>query len=203
MNRNDGIHWTRKVSQAKIRQLYRTDALGIVDEELVDEVGSALYARCRSILLVSSAQAECPRCGHVIKVGWGRSNEDVIACPGDGCSWETTVSRWHTSWRHRDLIGTRAASAFRAFVEQYSPALGSREKILLIDQLIHAFHQGIVAGLPHRSAANNLIEGSHTQVLALLDQLAYGDASTPGLREAAGDWQERKREVEHVRRTVA
>ena len=201
MSAYERVCWARKVSQADIWRLYHTDALGIVDEALIDRVGSAFLARCQSILLVSSAGVECPRCGAVIQVGWRRSPEDVIACPVNGCGWETTFAQWHSSWRHQDLIGTRAATAFQAFAEQYSHTLAPRVKMLLIDQLIHAFHQGIVGELAHRSAANNLIEGSHRQVLALLEQLAYGDGSTPGLKETAAGWQARAKEVERVRRS--
>jgi hypothetical protein len=202
MDTNERIHWARKVSQAKIRRLYQTDALGIVDEELIDDVGSALYARCQSILLVSSAQVECPRCGCVFQVEVGRPEEDVLACPADGCFWQTTYRQWHNSWRHQDLIGTRAASAFQVYVKRYQHAKGPREKMFLIDQLIHAFHQGIIAGMPHRSAANNLIEGSHRQVVAFLDQLTFGDGSTPGLKERQAEWREKAKAAERVRRSV-
>ena len=43
--------------------------------------------------------------------------------------------------------------------------------MVCIDQLIHAFHIGLKTGQPGRSFANNLIEGSHVQVIALLDRL--------------------------------
>jgi hypothetical protein len=197
---SERIRWARKVSQARIRQLYEADAAGIIDQELIDEVGTALYARCESILLVSRAQVRCPRCRHVFQVGPGRPGDEVISCPGEGCYWQTTHRQWHNSWRHRDLIGTRAASAFRDYVERYRQAKGPREKMLLIDGLIHAFHQGIVEDMPHRSAANNLIEGSHSQVVAFLDQLTYGQGSTPGLQERRAEWQEKVRQVEQVRR---
>jgi hypothetical protein len=39
-------------------------------------------------------------------------------------------------------------------------------------------------------AACNLIEGKYSQVLALLEELAYGDASAPGLRETKETWRE-------------
>jgi hypothetical protein len=110
MDDADRIRWAPKVRQPKICQLYQRDAAGIVDEELIDDVGMALYERCRSILLVSNAQVECPRCGRVFHVGWGHASDDVITCPGVGCSWRTTSDQYHSSWRHRDLIGTRAAA---------------------------------------------------------------------------------------------
>jgi hypothetical protein len=47
------IQWANRVSQIKIWQLYQSDARGILDEELIDEVGIALYARAQSILLLT------------------------------------------------------------------------------------------------------------------------------------------------------
>ena len=71
----------------------------------------------------------------------------------------------------------------------------------VIDQLIHAFHQGIKAGMPHRPAANNLIEGSYEQVVAFLDRLAYGEGSTPGIEETQAEWRDKMKAVEQVRRS--
>jgi hypothetical protein len=197
---DEKTRWARKVSQTKIRRLYLTDARGIVDEELIDEVGTALYARCQSVMVVSRAQALCPRCGHIFPVGKGRSGQEEIKCPAEGCSWQTTYEQWHHSWRHQDLIGTNAAAAFETYLDKYSQAQSPREKLLLIDQLLHTFHQGLIANLPHRSAANNLIEGNHQQVIAFLDELTYGDESTPSLKEQQAIWREQMKQVERIRR---
>ena len=42
------IRWEPRVPKRKIRLLYETDAKGIYDEELIDDVGFALLARCQS-----------------------------------------------------------------------------------------------------------------------------------------------------------
>jgi hypothetical protein len=55
---DERMRWARKVSQAKIRQLYQADAMGIVDEELIDKVGTALYACCQSILLIEGNHSQ-------------------------------------------------------------------------------------------------------------------------------------------------
>jgi hypothetical protein len=189
MSSAEKIFWAPKVPQPKIWQLYRNDARGIVDQELIDDVGGRLYARCWSVLLVSSGQVECPRCGARFAVGWGAKPEDSATdCPTQGCGWATTGRAYHDGWRHRDLIGTNALPAFQSFVERYPAATSAREKMLLIDQLIHAFHWSIKSDAPHRSAANNLIEGNHAQVVALLDTLTYGDESASGTRERHADW---------------
>ncbi len=55
-------------------------------------------------------------------------------------------------------------------------------------RMIHAFHIGLKGGAPHRSAANNLIEGSHAQVVAMLDRLTYDEDGDPTRREAKDVW---------------
>jgi hypothetical protein len=44
--------------------------------------------------------------------------------------------------------------------------------MVCIDQLIHSFHISLRTGKLNRSFANNLIEGSHDQVVEFLDQLS-------------------------------
>ena len=51
----NAIQWSPRVGPQKILRLYQTDAQGIVDEDLIDEVGHGLLARCESIRIVSDA----------------------------------------------------------------------------------------------------------------------------------------------------
>jgi hypothetical protein len=44
--------------------------------------------------------------------------------------------------------------------------------MVCIDQLIHSFHLSLRTGKASRSFANNLIEGSHEQVVEFLDRLS-------------------------------
>jgi hypothetical protein len=44
--------------------------------------------------------------------------------------------------------------------------------MVCIDQLIHSFHISLQTGKFNRSLANNLIEGSHDQVVEFLDKLS-------------------------------
>lgn len=183
MDRLNRRLWAPKVRPEKIWQLYQNDARGLVDPALVDDVGMALYLRCESVLLVSSGMVKCPECRTTFATHWHASHpEAAIVCPT--CSWATTSGQYHASWRHQDLIGVNAAAAFQTFVETYSSASTPRERMLQIDQLIHAFHFGLKGGAPHRSAANNLIEGSHSQVLGLLDRLS---GNPPTASEASSD----------------
>jgi hypothetical protein len=172
------IRWAPKVTRARIWQLYTSDARGTVDESLVENVGFSLWLRCKSIMQVSQHQVECPRCQAVFDMGdWGGTETEAVRCPTPGCGWQVTRQEYHLSWRHRDLIGSNALPEFQAYVDAYPRARSAQERMVCIDRLVHAFHWDLKQNLPNRSVANNLIEGSHAQVLALLDRLNEGDVS--------------------------
>ena len=170
------LHWESKVPSHHIRRLYETDALGIQDEELVDEVGWALYARCVSILEVTDAvrgRAKCHGCGHTIPHRSGR--DEVLSC--ERCGWQAAWTAYRRSYKGKQLFGGAAVAAFAGFVARYPGARIYPEKMLLIDRLIHVFHWNLI----HRSdrpqatrpAAANLIEFKRLRdTLAFLDDLA-------------------------------
>jgi len=173
------ISWSPKIRQAKIRQLYQNDALGAVDEVLVEDVGLSLLQRCHSIRLVTRREVECPRCGTVFSLcepdNW-KMLPGVQLCLTPGCGWETTAEQWHDSWKHKDLLGSAAVPIFETYLRDYPKARRTKEKMVCIDQLIHSFHISLQNSKLNRSFANNLIEGSHDQVIELLDRLS----ATPG-----------------------
>ena len=167
------IHWAPKIRPEKIRDLYTSDAVGIAEEELAEDVGARLEQRCRSIRIVTNRTVECPRCGAIFSMcepgGW-KTLPGRLTCPA-GCSWETSAEEWHASWQHRDLLGTAAAEIVESYLERYPRARTYQERMVCIDELIHAFHVSLQSGKLNRSVANNLIEGSHDQVVELLDGL--------------------------------
>jgi hypothetical protein len=168
------ISWSPKIRQSKIWQLYQNDASGAVDEVLVEDVGLSLLQRCRSIWLVTNRNVECPRCEAVFPMceadSW-KHLTGVQRCPTSGCGWETTAEEWHESWKHRELLGTAAMDAVETYLHDYPLARITEERMVCIDQLIHSFHISLRTGKASRSFANNLIEGSHDQVVELLDRL--------------------------------
>lgn len=116
------IRWAPKVRQAKIRQLYENDAARMVDDELLEEVGYALLARCQSIWLVTRREVACPRCGTVFALGEGQGwtmLPGVRTCPKAGCGWQTTAEDWHQTWAKRDLLGMAARDALAIFLKGF------------------------------------------------------------------------------------
>jgi hypothetical protein len=166
------ITWAPKVKQSKLLRLYQTDAQGLVDEDQINEVGTALYWRCESIIMVTEAnRVNCPHC------------DDVIRCPGErwsracpvvctACGWKATYGQWRDSWRHRDLHGGNAMYAYKRFVENYPEAKSAQERMLHIDQLINAYHWSMRRHRYHGPAANQLIQGKPADVIAFLDHLS-------------------------------
>jgi len=187
------IKWAPKVPQRKIRRLYELEAKGIIDEELIDEVVYALYARCESILAVTQAskgRVKCPVCGNIIlrKVLGKGSRDEILEC--DRCSWQITWGDYHKTYNKKQLHGGNAVEIFRNFVERLPRAERPREKMLLIDGLLHEFHtfQKENSIQYTRPVAANLIEGTMTEVIRFLDELTYGTKSPAERRKIKETW---------------
>jgi ribosomal protein S27AE len=187
------VRWAPRVNPNKIRRLYETDARGIVDDELIEEVGFAFYSRCRSILTATEAHAgrvECPRCGSIV-LHHGDRNA-LIRC--DQCSWQVRWGDYFKTYQDKHLHGGGAVWAFRSYIEEFTKARSSRERMLAIDRLIHVFHCELVQD-PVRSVGVNLIYGKNTrEVTEFLDRLTYGEATSPELKETKVAW-DRKLEL--------
>jgi hypothetical protein len=188
MSGADEIKWARRVQPDKIRRLYALDAKGIVDEELIDEIGYAMYARCLSIRDATRAffgRANCPRCRAEVK--HDGQKDDVLVC---ACGWSTTWGEFHRTYKRKQLFGGNAYPVFAAFINRWPLARTARDKMLEIDGLIHSVHDD-AQGRWARPAACNLIEGRMTELIPFLDELAYGPQSTPGVDEHRRAWDER------------
>ena len=186
---NEKPHWARKVSQAKIRLLYERDAQGIIDLFLIDEVGWALWERCDSILTVTAAHhghVLCPICGTVIERQNPWSADETVACAK--CGWHILWATYHQSYRSKQLFGANAVGIFETYYKAFPRAQTAQEKMLLIDQLIHAFHIGLKE--IGRPVAANLIEGSLKDVIRFLDKLTSGDASAAGIGDSRTVWKQ-------------
>ncbi len=179
--------WAHRVRQSLIRRLYETDALGIYDDELLDEVGWRLVARCESFITAVEAargRVKCPTCGQTVL--HHASADEILHCAG--CGWEMAWREYFKSFQHKQLSGAEPVLAlFGEFVEQFPAARTPQEKMLWIDRLIHGFHYNLQFG-PTRAVGVNLIEGSYHEVVDFLDRLTYGAGSTPGTRTARAEW---------------
>ena len=181
--------WAPRVTQREIRCLYETDAKGIYDEDLINEVGYGLLARCQSFIHANEAtagRARCPRCSAIVTHTSRR--EEILRCD---CGWELTWGEYFKTIQHKQLSGAEPVlQQFRTFVGTFPAARTLQEKTLAIDRLLHGFHWYLKFG-PTRPVAINLIEGRLGEVVAFLDQLTYDDKSTPGTKENYTQWDEK------------
>ena len=187
--------WAPRISQAKIRRLYELDARGIVDEDLIADVGYRLYSRCQSILTITriglTKEVPCAQCERAVSLGDHWSNpEFILQC--SVCGWHLPWEAYRATFRHQELGGGGANDIFEAFVSEWEGAQTVRAQMVAIDQLLHRWHWETKQQLPSfglgRPTAANLIEGSRKQVIDFLDGLTYGDASTAGLKDTQAAW---------------
>jgi hypothetical protein len=188
MNGRDEIEWGKRVPKWKLRRLYESDALGMLDEELLNDVGYLLLERCRDILKVESAQqghvhcARCDRHGQTTLITCPQTKGDprdvVLTCPV--CGWQITWGDYHLSFKRKQLNPGGATDTFAAFVQNFPQAHTLQAKMIAIDRLIHEFHYSYqsMPDLPTRPVGVNLIEGHLEDVIAFLNELTFGDDSS-------------------------
>ncbi|HVC33405.1 MAG TPA: hypothetical protein VNL16_07835 [Chloroflexota bacterium] len=197
--------WSPRVPRQRLRRLYDGLAAGRAAEELIDDVGITLYLRCKSILTVRDIFEEkrlpCPACGLLVSLAdkdwaWDRG-ESTLHC--DACGWSMAWADYWATFRHQELGPGGAADIFEEYVRSWEAAQSEREKVLVIDRVIHRWHWETLLPRPSfglgRPTGINLIEGNRKDVIAFLDSLTYG-ADSPDETKATRDaWRQRWQEV--------
>jgi len=174
------IRWAPRLRPQLLKRLYDSDAQGFQDLELCDEVGMILHMRCRTYVLVQHGEVECPVCRTVFKVSHldDYTSQGETHCPQEGCTWFTTRSVYRQSIHNHYANPGRAMDAFQSFYEHYPHARTYKQKILLIDQLIHQFHVDEKTGDAVKSVASRLFEGNKKAVVRFLDELSARNPDT-------------------------
>jgi endogenous inhibitor of DNA gyrase (YacG/DUF329 family) len=202
------IQWSPRVPKWKIRRLYKLDAQGIIDEELLDDVGFTLLLRCRDIITIDEARhgrVKCPRCAsqrrHTVieRVSQkGDVRDEAIVCPE--CGWQITWGEYALSFKRKQLNSGGALTAFKRYIGEFGAAQRPQQKMLAIDRLIHEFHYSLRAqpDLPCRPVGVNLIQGKLGDVVQFLDELTYGQGTTEGLEENRAAWLEEMAKVRWI-----
>ena len=182
--------WAQRVAKTKIKRLYELDAKGICNEDLLDEVGYALYARCQSFIeacRATSGEVYCPVCNTIIL--HNQDKESLLICPG--CEWQLTWGVYFTTIQHKQLSGAEPVlKLFKEYINKFPRANSNQLKMFYIDKLLHGFHWSVRYG-PIRPVAINLIEGRLSDVIKFLDALSYGPDSTPGMIQNQTEWFEK------------
>lgn len=189
------IRWARRVEPQKIRRLYESDAQGMLDQELLDDVGYGFYVCCRELLELGEAirgRVKCRNCGAIIvrqtvDGKFSRDPTELLTC--DECSWQITCGDYHKSLLRIEPGSPELCAEEQlaeVFVQKWPRARSPRQKLLLIDELIHEFH------MHYRAAGSPLgwsvVRATGRQLIELLEDLAYGPGSMPGLEETRRVW---------------
>lgn len=186
--------WAPRVRKAKIAQFYKAIGRGIIDSDIIDEVGYALYERCISILEASSAvmgKVHCPNCRNII------STAAILVC--SECGWECPRDVYQKTYQRKSLTVGGFRPFVKAFADQFPKEKSASKRLILIDTLIHSYHWGAGGGRP---GASSLIEGKLKDIMPFLDKLNYGDQVPPEVESTRETWRQQwqkssfKRQVE-------
>ena len=164
--------WTPAVSRAKIKRLYEDDTKGLLDSDLLDDVGYTFYARClqgkEEWEIMQERKVRCHNCGNVLPI------ERLCTCE---CGYQYTYKEYRKSFRAHNMPAGAAKQIFYDFIENWPKAKNNIIKMRVIDNLIHECHFNIRSGAKGRPVGFNLIQGTNSQVIDLILNLTYGDLS--------------------------
>ena len=179
--------WARRLRKSQIARLYRSCGQGLLDEELIDDVGFSLYARCKSMLQVSEAirgRPRCPSCGATARLDEGPTTFAKCAACGWTCPW----TLYKKTYQRKGLFAGGMESIVRDFVRRFAATRSHRERLVLIDTLIHRFHWESGDSAGGRPGATSLIEGKMKDIMPFLDHLSYGDDIPPEVKHTRAEW---------------
>jgi RNase P subunit RPR2 len=183
----DKFHWAKRVSRRDIQRLYESDAQGLLDEDLLNEVHYAIYVRVCDMFEVREAQqygrVKCRQCRAPITQPYRmgtRNKTNVLKC--EQCGWQVTCGEFYKSYTGKSMLPGSVTDIFESYMEHFPKAKKPVEKLLLIDWLIHQFH--VMQGVPGKTVGQNVIQGTADQVRDLIETLAYGPGNTEGLLPA-------------------
>ena len=176
--------WCEKVSRNDLLRLYKSESKGLLDEELLDEIGYTFYTRCKQAKEIrecmDNGQIICHHCSSVIG-GYNPSIGSVIQMTDNNalincdCGYSYTYREYRRTCNTVNMPGGRATPIFENYLQKWQNCKNSTDKMMLIDWLIHECHVTLMSGLSGRSVCINLIEGTLKQISDLINKLAYGN----------------------------
>jgi hypothetical protein len=174
--------WSKKVSRRDLLRLYQGEARGLLDEELLDEIGYMFYIRCVQAKqvkeIMEQGQILCVHCGAILNantvkvIGRPPLPKDNLPINCE-CGYSYTYREYRRSCNAANMPGGRAEPIFEQFMQKWPACRDEKQKMLLIDWLVHECHVTLMSGERGRSVCMNLLEGTMKQVSDLILKLAY------------------------------
>jgi len=179
--------WSPRVRKTKIARLYASIGKGIMDEELIDEVGFSLLARCESVLTATDTSqgrgARCPSCDSLVEfTTWQDEN---LEC--ESCGWRCPKQAYKKTIKYKHLHAGGMKPFLAEYVREFPRARTPSDRFILIDTLIHRYHWEFV-GKPSRPGACCLIEGKLKDIMPFLDALSYGESVPEDVQATREEW---------------
>ena len=164
--------WSPRISRSRIKRLYELNAKLIYDEELADEVGCTLFARCLQgrdeTILYEDDKLLCHNCKKVCV----SPKSGFISC---SCGYGYIFREYRASFNRNGMPSRSATPFFNEFINKWSKAKTYHDKMLAIDYVIHECHVNMISNVQRHFAGCNLIQGNKKQVSKLILDLAYGN----------------------------
>jgi len=178
------FNWHKKVSRNDLLKLYQGESKGMIDTDLLDDIGLTFYMRCKQAKEVRESMEKglivCHHCGAVLKgkrvspsgsaLIKNDDNGKLINCE---CGYSYTYREYRRNCNSVNMPGGRATPVFDDFLHKWPGCKDTKSKMLLIDWLVHECHVTLMSGAKGRSVCVNLIEGSLKQITDLILKLAY------------------------------
>lgn len=165
--------WARRVTQEQIKQLYESDAKGILNIKLLEEVGCGYYARCYQAKeernLINNKQIKCHNCNQMLS-----SNDKLYIC---NCGYKYTFNEYKKSFSLNKMPKGNAIPIFDLYITKWNCAKDDAEKMRVIDWMTHEIHICLGNGMIGRFVGVQLIEGTASEIKKLILYLAYGENS--------------------------
>ena len=197
------IKWSQRLPLNKLRQLYLSQASGLLDKELLEDVAVTLYLRCKDIIAVDKSrhgEVRCPFCYEnkleevYIQVNRGEYGEKLDKLQCGECSNEFSYAEYARCTKNKQLNMGGAGDAFKRFINEYEKPALPEKRMLQVDRLIHEFHYSLKAKprQPTRSVGPNLLNTNLTAVMKFLNELSGIIGDDPDLKTNADKWQQEK-----------
>jgi len=167
--------WAPRVDAQKIKNLYELNAQGIIDEELLDDVGYGLLARAYSFKTTLKAHHEdvatCPMCHTEIPI-INKGKKDLIEC---SCGWSLAWGKYHESYKGKQLTGMSVIPMVDEFIRNFEAQINNPAgKMRVIDNLLHRFHWEIQNN-PTRPVAVNFIDLTTHNAVKFIIELGFSE----------------------------